>query len=194
MKGVGLGCLKSKMNLDWAKFDPESPKTILLGLPRPEHQIIHFFLRDLQTWLKLSKSVLQCLYICCGGYHEASFRYKKLERSYQKMKLETGHGRPEHNIYINYFSETRYFHVFIYILFICRIKKNQMNSDVTLFVANVAVLVNPAHVSSGWCRFLSICMCLGSLLFICFIVFEAAARYSQSRIKSTKDASEGRKD
>ena len=43
MKGVGLGCLKSKMNLDWAKFDLESPKTILLGLPRPEHQIIYIY-------------------------------------------------------------------------------------------------------------------------------------------------------
>ena len=28
MKGVGEGRLKSKMNLDWAKFDLESPTTI----------------------------------------------------------------------------------------------------------------------------------------------------------------------
>ena len=42
MKEVGEGCIKSKMNLDWAEFDLESPKTILLGLPRPQHQIIHF--------------------------------------------------------------------------------------------------------------------------------------------------------
>ena len=31
MKGVGEGCLKSKMNLDWAKFDLESPKNNSAG-------------------------------------------------------------------------------------------------------------------------------------------------------------------
>ena len=55
--------------------------------------------------------------------------------------------------YINYFSETRYFHIFIYILFICRIKKNQMKPElkkVNLYNLKKASLAKINNGAWGW--------------------------------------------